>query len=188
MKGALYSLSERVGLLPLIFKETDGGFYTAAADIPLFEGDLLTAERSGRFTSFYPKEEWYFAAAEFFINAPEAKALFTLENDRLIKPFSAFMFSKGAKGGGRNLSGAAKKMLLSASFLEADMLRAKMRGDPAVILRRSEKTAAHYFDDYYSGGIIKGEKGYVSRAAAGFFKTVLSSLGFDFENIDFNIK
>lgn len=26
MKGALYSLSERVGLLPLIFKETDGGF------------------------------------------------------------------------------------------------------------------------------------------------------------------
>lgn len=188
MNGALFHLAGRVGLLPLIFKETDGGFYTAAADIPLKKEDGLTVKRDGRFTFFIPGDGWYLSEAERIINCRRGGALFNEDNDRLIKLFAGYMFSKSQAGDELLLNGEAKKMLLSAAFFEADLIRAKMRGDSSVILRRADKTLGLYYAYYYSGSIEKKSTGYISRAAGEFFSSALSSLGFDFDNVDFNIK
>lgn len=187
MRGSLYLLAERAGYLPLIFKESDRGFYTAS-DISVTDGDFLKAKKSGRFTKLYPDDGWYFSEAERLINFPYYDALFNEDNESLLKLFTGFMFSKGQAGDEMLLNEGAKKMLRSAALLEADMIRAKMRGDPKVILRRSDKILERYYDYYYSGSIGKKSAGYISRAAAGAFLSALSSLGFDFDNIDFNIK
>ncbi len=187
MRGSLYLLAERAGLLPLVFKESGGMFYTAS-DIPVTEGDSLKIKKSGRFTEFYPDDGWYIHEAERMINFPYYDALFNLGSESLLKLFTGFMFSKSQAGDEMLLNEGAKKMLLSAAFLEADMIRAKMRGDPKVIIRRSDKILERYYDYYYSGSIEKKSAGYISRAAAGAFLSALSSLGFDFDNIDFNIK
>lgn len=188
MKSFLYSLSERVGLLPLIFKETEGGFYTAASEIPVFEGDHLSVERSGRFTSFYPDDEWYFLIADAFIKGQFDVFIINAEPEQLIKPFCDLMFANGVADGDRVLSEKAKKTLLAAEFLCADIIRTQKRNDPSPVLRRSEKVSSLYYDDYYSGAIEKTDKGYISRAASGIFSSVLKSLGGNTKNFEFYLK
>lgn len=187
MKGQLALLSEREGKNPLIFKERKDmvGFYSAGKDFLISDSDGLKKETEGIFENFYPEDSWYekealilrsFTKADFsfFLEKKEDKGG-KIRGDNIrneLYLYSAYLLASGAGGDGLSLTECGKKLILSASFLEADVLRAALRKDIAPIIRRAEKTASLYLDYYYEGGPIKNDKGYLSRSFSNFMRII----------------
>lgn len=187
MSGTLLSLAQRVGETPLIFRESKDelGFYTAGHNVPLYGSDLLKKKSNGVFFNFYPEEDWYKHEAELLSVPAEKKPLFETERKKLFPLFCAYKFSSMAKGSGYSVNENVKKMLLSAAFLEADILRAKKRNDENVLIRRAVKTASFYYDYYYEGEIDKSSKGYFSGVFSVFMKNTLELLSLNALQEDF---
>ncbi len=187
MRGQLALLSERVEKNPLIFKERKdmAGFYSAGKDILISDFDGLKKESEGIFENFYPEDAWYEKEAVILRSFTKEDFNFFSEkkedNGAKIKGnniknelylYSAYLLASGAGGDELSLTESGKKLILSASFLEADVLRATLRKDLAPIIRRAEKTASLYLDYYYEGGPIKNDKGYLSRSFSNFMRII----------------
>lgn len=189
MKGQLSVLSDRVGKQAILFREHKDmkGFYAAGENIPVTEDDCITKVKDGVFENFYPCDKWYENAARALIHIRDEKSIFSSEYNEIRRIFSAYKLSCGASGDILTLDETGKQMIICAVFLEADIIRAVMRNDKNVIIRRGEKLAELYFDYYYDENINKENKGYLSRAASAALKNILLLLGSDLDGNGFYI-
>lgn len=181
MTSLLSELAARAGKNAAIFREgkNEPFFYCAGADIPVTGTDFLKKTRDGAFCNLYPTDEWYENALRALIKMPDERPCFASTVSETEKIFVAYRFASGASGDGFFINDEGKRMLISAVFAEADVLRANMRNDKGVLLRRGEKTAELYYGYYYSGDTDKGSRGALSRAAAAALKNILLLSGND---------
>lgn len=188
MRGQLASLSERNGLSAVIFKERKdmAGFYSAGKELSISDCDGLKKVTDGIFENFYPENEWYEREALILRSFTKKDFIFFSEKkgekgrikakeynikDRLYL-YSAYFLASGTEGDVLSLTDSGKKLILSASFLEADVLRATIRQDCAPIIKRAEKTASLYLDYYYEGSPDKKDKGYLSQSFSNFMRII----------------
>lgn len=185
MRGQLASLAEREALTPVIFKERKDmtGFYSAGKDFLISDSDGLEKVTEGVFQNFYPEDSWYEKEALILRSFTKEDFLFFFEKkgeeglkeyntkDRLCL-HSAYLLASGTKGDGFSMTDTGKKMILSASFLEADVLRVLKRKDTSLLIKRAQKTASLYLDYYYDGGPDKKDKGYLSKSFSNFMKII----------------
>lgn len=186
----LSELAARAGKGAVIFRESRDRlfFYTAGVDIPVTDEDFLKKTRDGVFYNYYPTDGWYENALEGLIKMPNEKRCFSSSVSETEKIFTAYKFACGASGDGFFMNDDGKKMLLSAVFAEADALRAKIRNDKGVLLRRGERVAELYYRYYYSGDTDKRSRGALSRAASAVLKNILLLSGNDLSENGLYIK